>query len=75
MYIYSWLTQAASQVTALRASDNNRSATVLELFKSAATEYGMPSRVRGDRGRENLEVVTYMVMKRGPRRASFIWGS
>ena len=35
-------------MTALHASNNNRSATVLDLFKSATTEYGMPSRVRGD---------------------------
>ena len=62
-------------MTALRASNNNRSATVLDLFKSAASEHGMPSRVCGDRGGENLDVATYMIMKRGPRHASFIWGS
>lgn len=63
------------QITALQASDNNRSATVLDLFKRAVTEYGMPSRVRGDRGGENLDVATYVIMKNGSHRASFMWGS
>ena len=35
-------------MTALHASNNNRSATVLDLFKLATTEYGMPSWVRRD---------------------------
>ncbi|KAG1844109.1 hypothetical protein C8R48DRAFT_818693 [Suillus tomentosus] len=37
--------------------------------------FGTPSRVRGDRGGENLDVATYMIMRNGPRRASFMWGS
>ena len=63
------------QVTALRASNNNRSAMVLDLFKTASTEYGLPSWVRGDRGGENVDVATHMTITRGPQRASFIWGS
>ncbi|KAG2338330.1 hypothetical protein BDR05DRAFT_978182 [Suillus weaverae] len=34
----------------------------------------MPSRVQGDWGRENLNIATYMIMKNGPHRASFMWG-
>jgi hypothetical protein len=60
---------------ALNASNNNCSAAVLDLFKLAVREYGTPSRVRGDRGGENLDVATYMIMRNGPRRASFMWGS
>jgi hypothetical protein len=48
---------------------------MLDLFKSAVREYGMPSRVRGDRGGENIDVATYIIMKNGTHRASFIWGS
>jgi hypothetical protein len=62
------------QVTGLRASSNNRAATVLELFLDAVGEYGHPSRVRGDRGGENVDTAVYMIVVRGPRRASFIWG-
>jgi hypothetical protein len=48
---------------------------VLDLFKSAVGEYGMPSQVRGDRGGENIDVATYIIMKNGTHHASFIWGS
>ena len=63
------------QITGLQASDNNRSATVLDLFESAMVEYGTPSRVRDDCGSENIDVATYMIMKNGSNRASFMWGS
>ncbi|KAH0836635.1 hypothetical protein J3R83DRAFT_8353 [Lanmaoa asiatica] len=62
-------------IVALRASNNNQSTTVLDLFQCAVAEFGMPSRVRGDRGGENIDVATYVVMKNGPHRASFMWGS
>ena len=63
------------QVVALKASTNNRVMTVLELFLDALDEYGMPSRMRGDRGGENIYCAIYMVMRNGPDRSSFIWGS
>lgn len=37
-------------ITGLRASDNNRAQTVLDLFMSATAAYAIPSRVRGDHG-------------------------
>ena len=65
----------ACEVTALRASNNNRASTVLQLFMEAVHDYGTPSRVRGDRGGENMEVAIWMIMQRGPNQASFMWGS
>lgn len=63
------------QVTGLRASTNNRAVTVLDVFLEAVKEFGFPSRMRGDRGSENLAVAIYMIMQNGPSRASFMWGS
>lgn len=47
----------------------------MNLFMDAKDKYGLPSRVRGDRGGENINVTTYMVMIRGTHRGSFLWGS
>lgn len=38
------------RVIYLKASNNNRSSTVLELFQNGVRRLGLPSRVRGDRG-------------------------
>lgn len=58
----------------MRAHDNNRAETVLALFLDAANEYGVPSRLRGDRGSENTQVAVCMIILRGPNRGSIIWG-
>ncbi|KAK7015428.1 hypothetical protein R3P38DRAFT_3321660 [Favolaschia claudopus] len=62
-------------ITGLRASTNNRASTVLDVFLEAVGKYGLPSRMRGDRGAENKKVSVYMILKRGLGRGSFIWGS
>jgi hypothetical protein len=59
----------------MRAVDNNKASTVLNLFLSAVEEHGCPSRCRGDRGGENIAVATYMTLVRGTNRGSYMWGS
>jgi hypothetical protein len=60
----------------LKASDNNRADTVLQLFLAAVDEYGLPSRVRSDKGGENVDVSWYMLShpQRGPGIGSMITG-
>lgn len=67
-------THKSSQVVGLRAASNNTADTVLNLFLEAVDGFGLPSRVRGDRGGENKKVAVYMVMRCGPGRGSFLWG-
>jgi hypothetical protein len=58
----------------MRASVSNSAQTVEALFNDAVRQYGLPSRVRGDRGAENVLVALIMILLRGRNRASFLWG-
>ena len=60
----------------LRCSSNNLAETVLNLFFNAVSRDGdrWPSRIRVDRGVENVLVCDEMVQYRGEGRASFIAG-
>ena len=60
----------------LHCSSNNRAGTVTALFLAAVNEYGLPSRVRSDRGGENVGISLFMLQhpERGPNRGSMICG-
>ncbi|KAL7277987.1 hypothetical protein ACG7TL_007940 [Trametes sanguinea] len=61
-------------VTGIRVHTNNRADTVLTLFREAIAQHGLPSRVRGDHGTENIRVAEFMEESRGLNRGSYIWG-
>lgn len=46
----------------LDCSINNRSRTVLKYFLSAVQSYGLPERIRTDRGGENTQVHVCIIM-------------
>ena len=48
----------------LRRSTNNRADTIMSSFEIATRQFGVPSRVRGDHGGENVDVATFMVRER-----------
>ena len=60
----------------LKCNENNRAETVLDCFLGGVREYGVPSRVRSDKGGENTAVSLFMLQHplRGPHRGSMITG-
>ena len=60
----------------LRCCTNNSAATVLGLFFNAVENYGLPSSVRSDKGKENVDVEWYMLNYPlgGSERGSMICG-
>ena len=47
---------------------------VLNSFLKGVEEYGLPRRVRSDKGLENVLVADYMIEKRGDNRGSMLTG-
>lgn len=63
-------------VVFLKASTNNKAQTMLTSFLTAVDNFGLPSRVRCNKGGENVLVSQYMLKhpSRGPGRGSCITG-
>lgn len=58
----------------LSCSNNNKAMTLLQFFTRAVDKFGLPSRVRSDKGLENVLIADYMIEKRGAGRGSMITG-
>ena len=75
MVVHGGIDGFSRTIVYLQGATNNRSLTVYRLFKQATEKYGIPSRIRSDKGGENMLVCQYMVTVRGPGRGSHIAGS
>lgn len=55
------------------ASDN-KADTALHAFLKGVREYGLPKRVRTDKGKENIKIAEYMLRAHGVQSGSHITG-
>ena len=74
LVIHGSIDGASRAVIYVNVANNNRANTVLEFFKLGVDSFHLPSRVRRDRGMENVDVANYMIASRGTDRRSFIVG-
>ena len=58
----------------LDCTSSNKATIVLNSFLKGVEEYGLPMRVRSDKGLENVLVADYMLENRGTTNGSFITG-
>ncbi|CAG2214990.1 unnamed protein product [Mytilus edulis] len=74
MVIHGGIDGFSRMVTFMNLALDNKAATALEPFVRGCQEFGVPSRVRTDHGRENLDIATFMLTHRGANRGSIITG-
>lgn len=58
----------------LKCIDNNKADTLLHCFLSGVDKYGIPERVRTDKGMENVAIADFMLAQKGTGRGSIIAG-
>ena len=56
----------------IKCFSNNRAGTILQCFMDGIQEFGIPLRVRGDRGAENVNVARFMIDQKELSRGSFM---
>ena len=58
----------------LHCHNNNKAETAFTEFSTVVNVYGLPSRVRTDKGMENAQSAWFMLQRRGPDHGSIIAG-
>ena len=72
MVIHGGIDGFSRLIVYLHCSNNNYAQTVLNHFVTATESYFIPSRVRSDKGLENLKVAEFMLSHRGFDILNFI---
>ncbi|KAL0563200.1 hypothetical protein V5O48_018875 [Marasmius crinis-equi] len=73
--IHGIVNEYSHTIVGIDTADNNRATTVLDLELKAEEDYGRPSRIHGDRGKEKKGVALWIIARNGVNQGSFIWGS
>ena len=72
MIIHAGIDGYSRLIVYMKCSNNNKATTVLDLFTEATKSYFVPSKVRSDKGSENVKVAEFMLSYRGFDRGSMI---
>ncbi|KAJ8353400.1 hypothetical protein SKAU_G00209670 [Synaphobranchus kaupii] len=74
MVIFGRIDGFSRKIMYLDAATDNRASTAINFFMESTRVNGVPSRVCGDQGVENMDIANFMFSTRGTGRASFISG-
>ncbi|VDI67231.1 Hypothetical predicted protein [Mytilus galloprovincialis] len=74
MFIHAGIDGFSRRVTFKNLAPDNEAATASEPFVRGCQEFGVPSRVRTDHGKENLDIARFMLTHSGANRGSIITG-
>ncbi|XP_006824682.2 uncharacterized protein LOC102805259, partial [Saccoglossus kowalevskii] len=74
LYVHGGIDGYSRTAVYLICAPNKTAATVFDGFWKSTKQYGIPSRVRSDYGKENVDVAAFMIATRGDHRGSFIAG-
>ena len=56
----------STAIVYLKCCTDNKADTVLKYFENGVQAFGLPLRVQGDQGMENVDVARYKITNRGP---------
>ena len=73
-YVHGCIDGHSRRIVYLLCAGNKRSDTVFEAFLQGVRDIGLPSRVRGDFGKENNKIEQYMIQKRGAAHKPYLRG-
>ena len=59
----------------LECTNNNQAATVVNMFKTGVSQFGLPLQIRSDHGSENVDVWRFMIATHNYDYSSVITGS
>ena len=61
MVIHGAIDGYSRKIMYLKCANNNKASTVVSFFSSAVNLFGMPDKIRSDKGGENTDVWRYML--------------
>ena len=75
MVIHGAIDGYSRKILYLKCANNNRASTVISYFSEAVSTFGIPDKVRSDKGGENVDVWRFMLQQNDMQSSCVITGS